>query len=1033
MCLAVVAAIVFISRAVAGETKQITCTGKVVDAEGRLVAGAKVSFYQMEYNQATNIPESKLVSEVKTGADGAFSFKVSTDSDVYRYGYIVAEKAALALGFANWRMRQDQELEIKLGQAKELAGIIVDQNDRPIAGAEVGVWMLVIGEGQEQQNLGRPVVTELLTSTTDQSGRFAFTKIPAEATADFIIKKNGRATINTDRSTGYVNQKMSFAPGQADIKLVLPVEARIKGIVVAKDTGKPIGVVELIVMQETNRPVPGQSLISTIEDGSFTINALAAGSYLVQLVNTQEGPAEWIAEPVNVTLEAGQVVTDVRIELSKGGMLEVHIADAETKQPVEKAQMNIYHQKTNQWIYGKSDNNGIARVRLMPGAYQFSGIYKRGYKSEDPRKNFILEDGGIVRLEYQLKSQGKISGVVRDENGKPVQDVKLMICPMGGRDEIRSDVEGKYELSWDPGMWGPGERETVFCLVARHEKRNLAASVEISQDTKTVDITLRSGVTFTGRVVDTDGKGIPGAQVRVMLRVSNWGSPLGRDEVKADESGNYEFSAIPAGHNYSISASARGYGQKDIDAHTDNAVGNRLDIETLTLQPANLSVSGQIVDVQGKAVSGARVEGSGEGQPNPNTLADEQGDFTLEGLCKGTVYIRVEVMKDGKRLLARVHTDSGASGISIVVREGNPASYYIRAKTYEQIIGGSDMVIAGVALDENGSPVKGVPVGVCCIKRQREKGKFSWTFSSYSTLSDITDEQGRFAIELEEDAEYNLRFSPDNQAAIIIYDIPAGTKDLKVTLPDGGTVSGRLLRMERGQKVPVPHAEVKIQQTDRASYTHLGFDRDRTTVTDSEGRFRFEHISTKIRPGESRSDKQWEYVPRIWEILYGDTSKTIAFYDGTTIEDFELVVKPKLTEAQSLVGGAIPEFDGIKIELSADQIKGNAILVCFFDMNQRPSRNCVQQLSKRAQELEGKDVSIVAVQALKVDEETLNEWIKNQGISFPVGIVQGDEEEIRFTWGVKSLPLLILTDGEHIVQAEGFALSELDDKLKANK
>jgi hypothetical protein len=334
-----------------------------------------------------------------------------------------------------------------------------------------------------------------------------------------------------------------------------------------------------------------------------------------------------------------------------------------------------------------------------------------------------------------------------------------------------------------------------------------------------------------------------------------------------------------------------------------------------------------------------------------------------------------------------------------------------------------------VALDENGSPVAGVPVSVCCIKRQREEGKFSWTYSSYSTLSDITDEQGRFAIELEEDAEYNLRFSPDNQAAIIVYDIPAGKNDLKITLPKGGTVNGRLLRMEKGQKVPVPHAEVKIQQTDRASYTHLGFDRDRTTVTDSEGRFRFEHIRTKIRPSGSRSEKSWDHVPRVWEISYGNTSKTIAFYDGTTIEDFELVVKPSLTDTQSLVGGALPGFDGIKIDLSAAQNKDKAMLVCFFDMNQRPSRNAIIQLVRKAEELKQKGVAVVAIQTSKVAEETLDKWIKGQSISFQVGMVRGDEEEIRFTWGVKSLPWLILTDKQHIVRAEGFNINELDEKI----
>ncbi len=1029
-CLMAMVAFVPISLSAAEETKEIVCNGKVVDAEGRPVDRVKFALYQAVYNYNTNIPASELLSKVITKADGEFSFKVNFDSDVYRYGYIVAEKAGLALGFANWRMRQDQELEIKLGRAKELAGIVVDQDDKPIAGAEVSIWLLVVGEGQDQQNLGRPVVSELLTSTTDQSGRFVFTQIPAEATADFIIKKNGRATINTYRSTGYANQKMSYAPGQTDIKLILPVEARIEGNVVAKDTGENIEGVELIIMQQANRPVPGQVPVSISMDGAFTINALNAGSYLLQLVRPQEGPAEWVAEPVYVTLEAGQTVTDVKMKLSRGGLLEVHIEDAETKRPIGNVQVNINDQKTAQWIYGKSDNSGVARVRLMPGSYQLSGIYLSGYKSEDPRKNFTLEDGGILRMEYQLKSQGKISGVVRDESGKPVQGAKIMICPMGVRDEIISDVEGKYELSWDPGIWRSDVREMVFCLVARHEKRDLAAAMEISEDTKSVDITLQSGMAFNGRVVDAEGKGIAGAQVQVMLRVSNWGSPLSREQIDTDDDGNYEIPTLPAGHNYSVSASARGYGQKDINAYADNTVNNRLNVETLVLPPANLSVSGKIVDNQGKVVSGARIEGVGEGQPRTNTVTDEKGYFTLEGLCEGTVYIRVNARGDEKRLSARVHTDAGASGISIVVREGNPVSYYISAKSYEQIIRSSNKIIAGVALDENGSPVAGVPVGVCCIKRPRENGKFSWTYSSYSTLSDITDEQGRFAIELEEDAEYNLLFSPDKQAAIIVYDVPAVTKDLKVTLPEGGTVSGRLLRMEKGKKVPVPNAEVKIQQTDRTSYTHLGFDRDRTTVTDPEGRFRFEHIRTKVRPGDSRSDTQWEHVPRVWEIIYGDTSKTIAFYDGMAIEDFELIVKPSMTDAQSLVGGALPGFDGIKIDLSADQNKDKAMLVCFFDMNQRPSRNAVIQLARQAEILKQKGIIVVAIQISKITEDTLNEWVKDQNVSFPVGIVQGDEEEIRFTWGVKSLPWLVLTDTNHIVRAEGFALTELDDKLE---
>jgi hypothetical protein len=171
----------------------------------------------------------------------------------------------------------------------------------------------------------------------------------------------------------------------------------------------------------------------------------------------------------------------------------------------------------------------------------------------------------------------------------------------------------------------------------------------------------------------------------------------------------------------------------------------------------------------------------------------------------------------------------------------------------------------------------------------------------------------------------------------------------------------------------------------------------------------------------------------VWEILYGNTSKTVAFYDGTTIEDFELLVKPSLADSQSLLGGALPGFDGVKINLSADRIKDKAVLVCFFDMNQRPSRNCIAQIAKQAQQIGQSNTATVAIQTSKVEQSALSKWIQNKEIPFPVGTIQGHADEIRSVWGVRALPWLILTDKQHVVRAEGFALTELDEKLKANK
>ena len=126
----------------------------------------------------------------------------------------------------------------------------------------------------------------------------------------------------------------------------------------------------------------------------------------------------------------------------------------------------------------------------------------------------------------------------------------------------------------------------------------------------------------------------------------------------------------------------------------------------------------------------------------------------------------------------------------------------------------------------------------------------------------------------------------------------------------------------------------------------------------------------------------------------------------------------------------ITSFAGIDIEFDIDQAKGRMLLVCFFDMNQRPSRHCITQLAKRAEQLEEKGVTVIAVQSSKVDKNTLHEWMKEYNISYPVGTVYDDEDKTRFSWGVKSLPWLILTDKNHVVVAEGIALSELDLKIK---
>jgi hypothetical protein len=135
-------------------------------------------------------------------------------------------------------------------------------------------------------------------------------------------------------------------------------------------------------------------------------------------------------------------------------------------------------------------------------------------------------------------------------------------------------------------------------------------------------------------------------------------------------------------------------------------------------------------------------------------------------------------------------------------------------------------------------------------------------------------------------------------------------------------------------------------------------------------------------------------------------------------------------EPPDLVGRALPDFAGINIDFAREQARDKRILVCFCDINQRPSRHLVRQLAKKGEDLKQKEIVIAAIQASQLDPDALAEWVKKYNIPFPVGIVEGDTEKVCSVWGMKALPWLVLTDRDEKVTANGFALFELDEKLK---
>jgi hypothetical protein len=136
-------------------------------------------------------------------------------------------------------------------------------------------------------------------------------------------------------------------------------------------------------------------------------------------------------------------------------------------------------------------------------------------------------------------------------------------------------------------------------------------------------------------------------------------------------------------------------------------------------------------------------------------------------------------------------------------------------------------------------------------------------------------------------------------------------------------------------------------------------------------------------------------------------------------------------EEKILIDHEIPSLSDLGINLSKEQKESKQLLLCFFDMNQRPSRHLLKQLLQQTEQLSQKGVQIIPIQAEQVEKKTLDNWITKNNITFPVGMITGDADKVKSNWAVKSLPWLILTDKKQVVRAEGFGLDKLDDNINA--
>jgi beta-lactamase regulating signal transducer with metallopeptidase domain/protocatechuate 3,4-dioxygenase beta subunit len=292
-------------------------------------------------------------------------------------------------------------------------------------------------------------------------------------------------------------------------------------------------------------------------------------------------------------------------------------------------------------------------------------------------------------------------------------------------------------------------------------------------------IRMEPGLNFSGTVRDPDGRPIAGAKIRSPREVL-----FPRPDLETDSSGRFVIDSLGPG-SFSYEIRTPGF-------ITLRLSGNPEGSEAPAISLGRESVlQGIVVDGEtGKPVAGARIEGSRErsgGNGQDEILSDGAGRFEMRGLSPGR--IRLKVSRKGYARGEEKWIDLPENG---TIEAGS-----LRLSRGIEIRG---TVVAAAT----GEPV---PSASYVLSEADSEERYRPTLNSSSIPQ--ADRAGAFVEYVAASGNFSIEAWADGYGIRKISRIevpPEGLRDLKIELPKGASISGRVL-LASGQ--PLAGAEVR--------------------------------------------------------------------------------------------------------------------------------------------------------------------------------------------------------------------------------
>ena len=615
-------------------------TGWVHDSLGKPLVEATVEVLSEINEQPGDWSGTRrLIDWVRSGPGGFFHL------DVYPGSFKLRAQAEGFVPVSLERVPAGSEgTELILASGRSLSGQVIDQENEPIPGVEVALYL-----GQGYKNWGRRPLSLLQSAfstphgrrKSDENGEFRFDELPADY-FNLLARKPGYTLtleggqLGEEAQNTFVEMKLSlgsFLSGRVSDAQQRPVAGALVVIsqgrltenksrqasaareerLIREGRSDEIELLrEYLARRRQERPHEPISLyrasaaVETDQQGRFHFDSLEEKIYDLSVVADDLLPSR----VENVDLKQG--TRQVEIVLESGVRLQGRVVSSVTHQPIAGAQLSL-RRRDQQRVFKTEQNGSYHCSGLLPGKLGPLNLEAEGYGLKILEGLELAGQPTTQTLDIQLDPAAVVSGTVLDGRGEPVSGAWVRIRPVAQEQEdpdwpggewdrgyrqrlrravklsVQSDAIGRFKLTnVDPGL-------AVQVSVEHPEFKMLSTvpfPVASGERMEGLELWLERGGRLTVRVLSPEGTPLPGRRVRLRRQVP--GLEVQEDEIGAvsDQTTNTYGESVFTGMDggtYLLMTGGQGYQPSKSSVLIAEDQDSRM---TVTLLPQNIIAGG---------------------------------------------------------------------------------------------------------------------------------------------------------------------------------------------------------------------------------------------------------------------------------------------------------------------------------------------------------------------------------------------------------------------------------------------------------